>query len=79
MTGPRKVSKLVIQDCPPSTLRNIDGGPPRGARAEDLELKVGERPPSMLRNVNGGPSGGARAKGWGAPTINAKKCRWRAP
>jgi hypothetical protein len=43
------------------------------------ELKVREQPPSTLRNIDGGPSGGVRAGGPGAPTINAKKRRQRAP
>jgi hypothetical protein len=48
---PREVPELKIQERPPSTLRNIDDGPLRGAGAEDLE----------------------------SLTINAKKCRRRAP
>jgi hypothetical protein len=43
------------------------------------ELEVCERPPSTLRNVNGGPLEGATAGGPGAPAINAKKRRRRAP
>jgi hypothetical protein len=43
------------------------------------ELKVRERPPSTLRNIDGGPPGGAGARDPGAPTINAKKHRQRAP
>jgi hypothetical protein len=35
MTGPREVPELKIQEHPPSTLENIDGGPPRSARAGD--------------------------------------------
>jgi hypothetical protein len=49
--GPWELPELVIQECPTSTLRNINGGPP----------------------------GGAEAEGPGAPTINAKKRRRRAP
>jgi hypothetical protein len=33
--GPREVPKLEIRERPPSALRNVDSGPPRGARAED--------------------------------------------
>jgi hypothetical protein len=51
MVGHREVPELEIRKLPPSTLRNIDGGSPGGAGAEDP----------------------------GAPTINAKKRRWRAP
>jgi hypothetical protein len=53
------VPELVIWERPPSTLRNINDDPPRGARAKDPELKVGERPPSTLRNVDGRPPRGA--------------------
>jgi hypothetical protein len=28
------VPELEVRECPPSTLRNVDGGPSRGARAE---------------------------------------------
>jgi hypothetical protein len=30
--GPREVPELEVRERPPSTLRNIDGGPPCGAR-----------------------------------------------
>jgi hypothetical protein len=109
------VTKLKIQERPPSTLRNVDGGPPGGAGAEDLrapiintkkrrwqalgrlvqghvlsgplmagprevpELKIRECPPSTLRNIDGGPPRGVGAEDPGAPTINAKKRRQRAP
>jgi hypothetical protein len=33
--GPREVPELEIRERPPPTLRNIDGGPPGGARAGD--------------------------------------------
>jgi hypothetical protein len=65
---PREVPELKIWERPPSTLRNIIGGP-----WEMLELVIQDRPPSTLRNVNGGPPGGAGASDPGAPTINAKK------
>jgi hypothetical protein len=42
-------------------------------------MKIRERPPLMLRNINGGPLGGAEAEDLGAPTINTKKHRRRAP
>jgi hypothetical protein len=32
---PQEVPELVIREHPPSTLRNVDGGPPRGAEAGD--------------------------------------------
>jgi hypothetical protein len=35
MVGPQAVPKLVIQERPPSTLRNVDGGPAGGAKVED--------------------------------------------
>jgi hypothetical protein len=34
MAGPREVPELEVQERSPSTLRNIDGGPPEGAGAE---------------------------------------------
>jgi hypothetical protein len=43
------------------------------------ELKIRERPQSMLRNVDDRAPGGVRDEDLGAPTINAKKRRWRAP
>jgi hypothetical protein len=42
--------ELEIEERPPSTLRNIDGGP-----LGMPELEIQERPPPMLRNVDGGP------------------------
>jgi hypothetical protein len=46
--GPREVPELEVSECPPSTLRNIDGGPPGGA--EDGGPKVGD--------IDGEPPGG---------------------
>jgi hypothetical protein len=46
---------------------------------EVLELKVRERLPLTLKNVDGRPLGGAGARGPGAPIMNAKKHRRRAP
>jgi hypothetical protein len=34
MAGPREVPELEVRERPPSTLRNVDGGPPGGAGAE---------------------------------------------
>jgi hypothetical protein len=42
------VPELEVRERPPSTLRNVDGGPPGDARAGDSE--VGD--------VDGGPPGG---------------------
>jgi hypothetical protein len=36
MTGPQEVLELEVRKRPPSTLRNINGRPPRGVRAGDL-------------------------------------------
>jgi hypothetical protein len=49
--------ELKVIECPPSMLRNIDGGP-----REVPELVIREHPPSTLRNIDGGPSRGARAE-----------------
>jgi hypothetical protein len=68
------VPELEVRERPPSTLRNIDSGP-----RKESELEVREHPPSTLRNVDGGPPGGARAGALGAPIINDKKHRQRAP
>jgi hypothetical protein len=46
-----KVPELKIRQCPPSMLRNIDGGP------WDAVLEIRELPPSMLKNIDGGPLG----------------------
>jgi hypothetical protein len=32
MVGPREVPELEVQERPPSTLRNVDGGPLRCAK-----------------------------------------------
>jgi hypothetical protein len=71
MAGPRVVPEVKIQERPPSTLSNVDGGPPGGAGAGDPGA-----PTINIKNVDGGPPGGARAEDLGAPTINAKKRRW---
>jgi hypothetical protein len=44
---PREVPELEVRERPPSTLRNVDGGPPRGAGAEG----------SKIGDVDGGPLG----------------------
>jgi hypothetical protein len=36
--GPREVPELEVRMRPPSTLRNVDGGPPRGAGAGGSEV-----------------------------------------
>jgi hypothetical protein len=51
--GPLEVPKLEIQERPPSTLRNVDGGPPW----EVPKQKIREHPPSTLRNIDGGSLG----------------------
>jgi hypothetical protein len=58
------VPELELRERPPSTLRNIDGGPPGGVGAGGPE-----HPPSTLRNIDGGPLGGARARGPGAQRL----------
>jgi hypothetical protein len=70
MTGPRDLTELKIQDSLPSTLTNINGGPPGGARAEDLGAPTINAKKPQRR----GPRG-VRADDPGAPTINAKKRR----
>jgi hypothetical protein len=35
MAGPREVPKLEVRERPPSTLINVDDGPPGGAGARD--------------------------------------------
>jgi hypothetical protein len=42
---------LEIRERPPSTLINVDDGPPWDVP----ELEIQERLPSMLRNVDNGP------------------------
>jgi hypothetical protein len=53
------VPELEVQERPPSTLRNVDGGPPGGAKAGDSE--VGD--------VDGGPPWGVLAASPAAATI----------
>jgi hypothetical protein len=72
MADPREVPELKVQERPPSTLRNIDGGAPGGARAGDPGA-----PTINAKNINGEPLGGAEGEDPGAPTINAKKHRRR--
>jgi hypothetical protein len=62
------VSELKIQEHLPSTLRNIDDGPPGGVGAGDLGAST-----INVKNVDARPPGGARDEDLGAPTINAKK------
>jgi hypothetical protein len=45
MVGPREVLELKVQERPPSTLRNVNGGPPGGAKAEDLGAQRLRSPP----------------------------------
>jgi hypothetical protein len=37
MVGPQEMLELGIQERPPSTIRNINGGPPGGAEVGDSE------------------------------------------
>jgi hypothetical protein len=53
------VPELVIQEGPPSTLRNVDDRP-----SEVSELEIQEHPLSTLRNVNGGPREVPELKIW---------------
>jgi hypothetical protein len=46
------VPELKIQEHPPSTLRNVDDGPPGGAGAGDLGA-----PTINIRNIDGGRPG----------------------
>jgi hypothetical protein len=71
--GSREVPELEVREHPPSTLRNVDGGP-----QEVPELEVRKRPPSTLRNIISGPLRDVGVGCPGAPTINAKKRRRRA-
>jgi hypothetical protein len=61
------MSEMKIGEHPPSTLRNVDDWPLRGARAEDPR-NIDDRPPECPRALD-----------QVAPTINAKKHRWWAP
>jgi hypothetical protein len=60
------VPELKVRERPPSTLRNVDGGPPTTGPQEVPELEVREHPPSTLRNIDDRPTGGARAGDPGA-------------
>jgi hypothetical protein len=73
MAGPLASGVLRIRERPPSTLKNVDGGPHCRCYR-----RIWECPPSTLENVNSGPPGGAAGDPV-APTINIKKCRQWAP
>jgi hypothetical protein len=45
MVGPREVPELEVRERPPSTLRNIDGGPLRATRVEDPRVQRLQSPP----------------------------------
>jgi hypothetical protein len=66
------VPELEVRMRPPSTLRNVDGEPPRGAGAGGSEVgdiddgspggcwrQVRQRPPPKLKTSMEGPLGGA--------------------
>jgi hypothetical protein len=59
---------LKIRERPPSTLRNVDDGPPGGARVGDLGVTT-----INVKNIEDGPPGSAGAEDPVVPTINAKK------
>jgi hypothetical protein len=63
-----KVSELEIRKHPPSTLRNVDDGPPGGAGAGYPGAST-----INAKNVNGGVPRDVKARDPGASTINAKK------
>jgi hypothetical protein len=65
------VPELEVQECSPSTLRSVDGGPPRGAELEVWKLEMSMAGPlggvlaagpiaatTEVEDVDGGPSGG---------------------
>jgi hypothetical protein len=74
MAGPREVPELKIRERPPSTLRNVDDGPPGGAGGE------GSGAPTInaKKRHRRAPLGGAGAEDPGAATINVKKRQRRA-
>jgi hypothetical protein len=45
MVCPREVPELEIQERPPPTLRNVDGGPPGGVGAVDPRAQRLQSPP----------------------------------
>jgi hypothetical protein len=65
------VSKLEIRERPPSTLENFDGGPLGGADRDP------GAPTINVTNIDGGLPWRCRSWKFGAPAINAKKCRQR--
>jgi hypothetical protein len=70
--SPRDVPELEVRERPPSTLINVDSGPPGGARAE-----APGAPTINAKKHRRRAPGGARAGGPEAPTINAKKRQQR--
>jgi hypothetical protein len=62
-----------IQERPPSTQRNIEGGPLTGADEDP------GAPTINVKKSTVGPLGGAGAGDLGASTIDAKKRRWWPP
>jgi hypothetical protein len=74
MAGPREVSEAKVRERPPSTLRNIDGGPPGGAGARDLGV-----PTINAKKVNGRPPWRVLAAGPAAATTQARDVDGGAP
>jgi hypothetical protein len=63
--SPREVLELEVQERPPSTLKNVDDGPPGGARAEDPGA-----PTINAKKRQWWTLGGAGAEDPGASTVD---------
>jgi hypothetical protein len=64
---------MKILECPPSMLEMSKEGP------WEAMTEIWEHQPLTQETLIAGPLGGAEARDPGAPTINAKKHRWRGP
>jgi hypothetical protein len=68
--GPQEVLELMVWECLPSMLRNIDGGPPGGVGAGGLNVREIDGGPlgvlaaglatatTEVEDIDGGPTGG---------------------
>jgi hypothetical protein len=65
-----------IRESSPSTLRNVDDGPPLGRSQSWISRSVHHQ---RYETTTMGPLGGVRAGDLGAPIINTKKHQRRAP
>jgi hypothetical protein len=64
---------MEVRECPPSTLKNVDGKPLTGADEDPGASTIN------AKNIDGAPPLTGADGDPVAPTINVKKHQWRAP